>query len=59
MLRRSYPDILLLIARDRASPNASKNVHLTIAPCGFRIGAFSCALWQPVSTGHPCTVGMH
>jgi hypothetical protein len=36
MQQRSNQDILLLIARERASPNVSKNFHLKTAPCHFR-----------------------
>lgn len=46
MQRRSNQDILLLIARTRASPNALKNFHLGDAPCWFSVGALDCALWQ-------------
>ncbi len=46
MQRRSNQDILLLIARTRASPNALKKFHLGDAPCWFSVGALNCALWQ-------------
>lgn len=46
MQRRSNQDILLLIARTRASPNALKNFHVGDAPCWFSVGALGCALWQ-------------
>ncbi len=46
MQRRSNQDILLLIARLRASPNALNNFHLNDAPCWFSVGALECALWQ-------------
>ena len=47
MWQRSYQDILLLIARDRASPNvfSISNSLYRNAPCA-RIGALGCALLE-------------
>ena len=53
MQRRSNQDILLLIARTRASPNALKNFHVSDAPCWFSVGALGCALWQHEFTDQP------
>jgi hypothetical protein len=54
MQRRSNQDILLLIARTRASPNALKNFHVSDAPCWFSVGASGCALWQHEFTDQRC-----
>ncbi|MBA4271724.1 MAG: hypothetical protein C0438_01295 [Pseudomonas sp.] len=53
MQQRSNQDILLLIARLRASPNVLKKVHLDNAPCRFSVGASGCALWQHESRTNP------
>ncbi len=53
MQQRSNQDILLLIARLRASPNDLKNFHLNDAPCWFSVGASGCALWQHESRTNP------
>ncbi|QFG28308.1 hypothetical protein F6476_03465 [Pseudomonas umsongensis] len=44
--RHSHQDILLLIARRRASPNVLiSELHFQTASCKC-VGALNCALWQ-------------